>query len=183
MNVVATGLPGVVIVEPRVFRDERGFFLESYNEQRFREAGLPTEFCQDNHSRSVRGVVRGLHCQVAHPQGKLVSVAHGAIFDVAVDVRRGSPHFGRWVGVHLTGEDGRALWIPPGFAHGFCAVSDVADVTYKCTGLYHPEDECGVMWNDPGIGIEWPVRDAIVSAKDAQCAPLHAGRRDLPAFP
>jgi len=167
MNVIETGLPDVLILEPRVFGDERGFFMESYNRQRFAELGLPTEFVQDNHSRSARGVLRGLHYQIRQPQGKLVRVVCGAVYDVVVDLRRGSPTFGRWEGVELTEENKRMLWIPPGFAHGYLVLSDSADFLYKTTDFYAPEHERCLLWNDPALGISWPLSgEPILSAKD-----------------
>lgn len=169
MNVIETALPGVLILEPRVFGDERGFFMESYNERVFSELGLPTHHVQDNHSRSARGVLRGLHYQIQRPQGKLVRVVRGAVYDVAVDLRRASPTFGRWEGVELTEENKRMLWIPPGFAHGFLVLSDHADFLYKTTDFYAPEHERSILWNDPEIGIEWPIAgEPILSAKDRQ---------------
>jgi dTDP-4-dehydrorhamnose 3,5-epimerase len=164
-----------------VFSDDRGFFLEAYNERRFAEFGLPARFRQDNHSRSVKGVLRGLHYQVRQPQGKLVSVIRGQIFDVAVDVRRGSSTFGRWHGVTLSADEPRYLWVPPGFAHGLCVLSDVADVVYKCTELFAPDDEGGVLWNDPTVGIEWPIANPILSPKDRRLPGLSPERSDLPA--
>lgn len=167
MNVIETGLPGVLILEPQVYGDERGFFMESYHRQRFAELGLPTEFVQDNHSRSTRGVLRGLHYQICQPQGKLVRVVRGAVFDVAVDLRRSSPTFGRWEGVELSEENKRMLWIPPGFAHGFLVLSDVADFLYKTTDFYAPQHERCLLWNDPAIGIAWPLEgEPILSVKD-----------------
>lgn len=167
MNVIETGLADVLILEPRVFGDERGFFMESYNRRRFADLGLPTEFVQDNHSRSARGVLRGLHYQIRQPQGKLVRVVRGAVFDVAVDLRRGSPTFGRWEGVELSEENKRMLWIPPGFAHGFLVLSDYADFLYKTTDFYAPEHERCLLWNDPEVGIVWPLEgEPILSAKD-----------------
>lgn len=175
MNLIETALPGVLILEPKVFGDARGFFLESWNRQTMAERGLDLDFVQDNHSRSARGVLRGLHYQLENPQGKLVRVSHGAVFDVAVDVRRSSPHFGKWVGVELSGENHRMLWIPPGFAHGFVVLSDTADFLYKCTTPYHPASDRSLRWNDPAIGIAWPDSggDPVLSAKDA-AAPLLA---------
>ena len=173
IQVRRTPLPGVVIVEPRVFGDDRGFFMETFNRADFREAGLPDVFVQDNHSRSARGVLRGLHYQYPQWQGKLVRAVRGEIYDVAVDIRRDSPDFGRWYGILLSEENRLQLYIPPGFAHGFCVVSEMADVIYKCTTPYRPEDDGGVRWNDPAIGIEWPVREPLLSAKDA-AAPLLA---------
>jgi dTDP-4-dehydrorhamnose 3,5-epimerase len=172
LKVRETALTGVLIVTPKVFRDDRGFFVESFNEAAFSAAGLPTRFVQDNHSRSRKGVLRGLHYQLRHPQGKLVRVVRGRIFDVAADIRRESPTFGKWVGVTLDDREMSALWIPPGFAHGFCALTDEVDVTYKCTEFYTPSDERGVLWNEPLLGIKWPVKNPIVSAKDLGYPPL-----------
>ncbi|RRJ82349.1 dTDP-4-dehydrorhamnose 3,5-epimerase [Aestuariirhabdus litorea] len=175
MKVLNTPLPGVIIIEPRLFGDKRGFFLESYSATRYREAGLDVEFVQDNHSRSSHHVLRGLHFQLRHPQGKLVRVSRGSVFDVVADVRTGSPTFGQWFGVELNDDNARQLYIPPGYAHGFQVLSDVADFEYKCTDYYHPEDEGGVAWNDPGLGIEWPCPEqAIVSDKDQRWGPLQA---------
>ena len=171
MNVITTALPGVLILEQKVFGDARGFFLESYNERVFREAtGLDAVFVQDNHSRSARGVLRGLHYQIRQTQGKLIRVTRGRVFDVAVDVRRNSSHFGRWVGVELS-EDTlhRMFWIPPGFAHAFVVLSESADVMYKATDYYAPEHERCILWNDPDIGIEWPLGEPdkpLLSEKD-----------------
>lgn len=175
MNVVESGLPGVLILEPKVFGDARGFFLESWNRQTMAEHGLPTEFVQDNHSRSACGVLRGLHYQLENPQGKLVRVTQGAVFDVAVDIRRSSPRFGHWVGVELSAENHRMLWIPPGFAHGFLVISETADFLYKCTTAYHPASDRSLRWDDPQVGIAWPrVKGApLLSAKD-ETAPLLA---------
>lgn len=167
MRFEPTAIPGVIRVEPRVLRDTRGFFLESYHVQRFADAGIGARFVQDNHSYSARGTLRGLHMQREFAQGKLVKCIAGEIFDVAVDVRRGSPTFGRWVGETLSAENFRQLWIPPGFLHAFCVVSETAQVEYKCTELYHPEDEVGVIWNDPDLGIVWPIAAPVLSAKDA----------------
>ena len=175
MNVVDTALPGVKLIEPRVFGDDRGFFLESWNARSFADAGLDLTFVQDNHSRSARGVLRGLHYQLKYPQGKLVRVTAGAVFDVAVDVRRSSPYFGRWVGYELSDANKRMLWVPPGFAHGFVVLSDSADFLYKCTQLYDGSDDRGVRWDDPAIGIDWPLAGMTpqLSGKDA-AAPLLA---------
>ena len=156
-----TLLPGVVVVRSPVYGDSRGFFTEVFHEDRFASIGLPASFAQDNHSRSVRHVLRGLHFQLEHPQGKLVRPVTGAVFDVAVDLRRSSPHFRTWVGVTLEAGDGRQLWIPPGFGHGFLVLSSVADVTYKCTTVYHAQSNSGIRWNDPDIGIEWPIADGV----------------------
>ena len=182
MQVRATSLPGVLVLEPRVFRDERGFFTETFSAGALEGSGIPREFLQDNHSRSSKGVLRGLHYQLRSPQGKLVHVARGKIFDVAVDVRLGSPTFGAWVGEELSDENLRSLWIPPGFAHGFCVMSDTADVIYKCTTLYDPTDDRGVAWNDELIGIEWPEANPIVSPKDSRLLKLTDTRADLPVY-
>jgi len=184
MRVIPTTLPEVLILEPRVFGYERGFFLESYNRRTFNDAvGHAVEFVQDNHSRSVRGVLRGLHFQLPpHAQGKLVRVASGRVFDVAVDVRHGSPRFGQWVGLELTADNQRQLWIPPGFAHGFLVLSDSADFLYKTTDYYAPQAERSVRWNDPALGIRWPIpviSQVVVSAKDAAAPSLDAAE----AFP
>jgi dTDP-4-dehydrorhamnose 3,5-epimerase len=170
MQVSATSLPEVLIVEPKVFGDERGFFFESFNRKLFAEkAGLTADFVQDNHSRSAKGVVRGLHYQIHHPQGKLVRVVRGSVFDVAVDVRKSSANFGRWVGMELSEKNHRQLWVPPGFAHGFLVLSESADFLYKTTDYWHPEHERCIRWNDPIIGIDWPLTgNPTLSAKDAQ---------------
>jgi dTDP-4-dehydrorhamnose 3,5-epimerase len=170
-------IPDVLIIEPRVFRDERGFFLETYHEKKFQDGGVDAQFVQDNHSRSVKDTLRGLHAQRRRPQGKLVRAVVGEIFDVAVDIRPHSPTFGRWVGVTLSAENFRQLYVPPGFAHGFCVVSETAEVIYKCTALYDPSDELGVAWDDPDIGIQWPTRTPLLSPKDAAAPRL----RDLVA--
>ena len=164
-------LPEIILIEPAVWRDERGYFLESYNPEDWQEAGIPG-FIQDNHSSSERGVLRGLHAQVQHPQGKLVRVVEGAIYDVAVDIRRDSPGFGKWVAVHLSAENFRQLYIPPGFAHGFCVLGDTAQVLYKVTSPYNPADEITIAWNDPQLAINWPVTDPVLSEKDAAAGNL-----------
>lgn len=167
MKIHETKLPGLLIIEPDVFGDERGFFLETWNAERYRKAGFPNvNFVQDNHSRSLRGVLRGLHYQRCHPQGKLVSVATGVVFDISVDLRPGSPTFGQWFGLELDEKDHRQLWIPPGFAHGFCVLSEHADFQYKCTDFYNPNDEGGIRWNDPDLAIDWPIEAPTLSAKD-----------------
>jgi dTDP-4-dehydrorhamnose 3,5-epimerase len=182
MKFLPTELPGVVVVEPRVLRDERGFFLEFYHQAKFREGGIDVTFVQDNHSRSARGTLRGLHAQLRHPQGKLVRVVAGEVWDVATDIRRGSPTFARWVGVPLSTVTFRALWVPPGFAHGFCVLSEHAEVEYKSTALYDPGDELAIAWNDPELAIAWPIHDPLLSARD-RAAPLLAEVRDrLPAW-
>lgn len=182
MKVVPTPLDEVLLLEPRIFRDERGFFLETFNAGQLAGTALDVEFVQCNHSRSTAGVVRGLHYQLANPQGKLVHVARGRIFDVAVDIRRGSPSFGKWTGVELDDESLASLWIPPGFAHGFCVLSETADLIYKCTSLYDQFDDRGIAWNDPSIGIEWPGSEHLVSEKDARWQGLSADRSDLPLY-
>jgi dTDP-4-dehydrorhamnose 3,5-epimerase len=167
MNVIETAVSGAVIIEPRVFGDQRGFFLETFQAKRYRElAGIGLDFVQDNHSRSRQGVLRGLHFQKQHPQGKLVRVVRGAVFDVAVDVRPDSPTFGKWAGVELTEDNHRQFWVPPGLAHGFVVLSEVADFEYKCTDYYDPTDEGCLLWNDPDIGIAWPVSEPLLSDKD-----------------
>ena len=183
MNVVPTALPGVVIVEPQVFEDKRGLVFESYQAARYAAAGLPERFVQDNHSRSLRGTLRGLHYQLRQPQGKLVRVVVGSVYDVAVDIRRGSPTFGRWVGVELSAANRRQLYIPPGFAHGYCVPSEASEVEYKCTAYYAPEDERGLLWNDPTIAIVWPMTSApLVSDKDKTFPRLTDDRADLPTY-
>lgn len=173
-QVTQTALPGVLILEPKVFGDDRGFFFESYNQRDFREStGLDVQFVQDNHSKSSQGVLRGLHYQIQHPQGKLVRVTQGKVFDVAVDLRRSSPHFGKWVGVELSADNKRQLWIPPGFAHGFLVTSDSAEFLYKTTDYWYPEHERSLLWNDPDVGLEWPITLAPkLAAKDAAGTPL-----------
>ena len=166
MRFVPTDLPDVILVEPEVHRDQRGFFLETYHQRKYAEGGIAGPFVQDNHSRSVKGTLRGLHAQRQYPQGKLVRAVEGEMFDVAVDIRPASATFGRWVGVRLSGENFRQLYIPPGFAHGFCVLSDIVHVEYKCTDFYRPEDEIGVAWDDPDIGIAWPIAEPVISAKD-----------------
>lgn len=183
MKAVETRLPGVRVLEPKVFGDPRGYLYESFNEQKFRDVGIDVRFVQTNVSRSTRGVVRGLHYQWPAPQGKLVSVLEGEVYDVAVDIRHGSPNFGRWAAVMLSAENKRQLWIPEGFAHGFCVVSEVATFTYQCTALYDAKADAGLRWNDASIGIDWPVSDPLLSDKDAH-APLLAdvGLDRLPVF-
>ena len=169
MKVIETAIDGVKIIEPRVFGDERGFFLETFQARRYaEEAGIDLPFVQDNHSRSAKGVLRGLHFQKTKPQGKLVRVVRGGVFDVAVDIRRDSPTFGRWEAVILSEENKRQFWVPPGLAHGFVVLSETADFEYKCTDYYDPSDEACLIWNDPTVGIEWPLAEPQLSAKDAQ---------------
>jgi dTDP-4-dehydrorhamnose 3,5-epimerase len=171
MKLIETSLPGVLVIEPQVFGDSRGFFYESYNQSKFRESGVVRDFVQSNVSRSSKGVLRGLHYQSPNPQGKLVSVLEGEVFDVAIDIRRGSPTFGKWEGVMLTAENHRHFWIPEGFAHGFCVVSDHATFTYQCTALYDRVADASIRWDDPTIGIDWPISCPLLSEKDAN-APL-----------
>jgi dTDP-4-dehydrorhamnose 3,5-epimerase len=176
MNVIETKLPEVLLLEPKVFGDARGFFMESWNKQTFAERGLDLNFVQDNHSRSARGVLRGIHYQIKQPQGKLVRVVAGSVFDIAVDLRKSSPHFGQWVGYELSAENQRMLWVPPGFGHGFLVLSESADFLYKTTNYYAPEWDRGVRWDDPEMGIDWPLAAMPgvalqLSAKD-QAQPL-----------
>ncbi len=168
MKIIHTPLPGVIVLEPQLHGDSRGFFLETYREDVLREVGISECFVQDNHSRSTNGILRGLHYQLTQPQGKLVRVARGAVLDVAVDVRSGSPTFGQWYGATLDEESMRMMYIPPGFAHGFVVLSDTADFIYKCTDYYHPQSEQGILWNDPDIGIKWPITDVQLSDKDGK---------------
>lgn len=172
MTVLTTKLPGVLIIEPEVFKDERGFFLETWHARRYAAAGIEMPFVQDNHSRSVKDTLRGLHFQRTKPQGKLVRVIEGEIFDIAADVNPDSPTYAQWVGVSLSADDFRQIYVPPGYAHGFCVVSEIAQVEYKCTDFYDPADEGGVMWNDPVLGIAWPTETPILSRRDQQHPPL-----------
>lgn len=173
MKVIPTGIPDVLIIEPKVFGDERGFFYESFNQRQWQEAtGLKTTFVQDNHSRSARGVLRGLHYQIRQPQGKLVRCVVGEVYDVAVDLRRKSPTFGKWVGMTLSAENKRQLWVPEGFAHGFLVTSDYAEFLYKTTDYYAPEFERCIAWNDESLNIEWPITDPLLSQKDGAAANL-----------
>lgn len=174
MNVIKTAIPDVLIFEPKVFGDERGFFFESFNHKLFEEAvGYPVTFVQDNHSKSSKGVLRGLHYQLPpHAQGKLVRCVAGEVFDVAVDIRKRSPTFGQWVGVNLSGENKRQLWIPEGFAHGFVTLSETAEFLYKTTNYYVPQSEGSIRWNEPQLAIEWPIKDVLLSSKDQQGLPL-----------
>ena len=170
MNIIPTSIPDVLIIEPDVFGDERGFFMESWHQQKFADAGLTMHFVQDNHSRSTQGILRGLHYQTKHTQGKLVRVTQGKVFDVAVDIRQSSPTFGQWAGVELSEKNHRMFWVPEGFAHGFYVMSESADFQYKCTDVYAPEHEHSIRWDDPAIGIEWPLVDGQhpqLSAKDS----------------
>lgn len=167
MKFIATPLPGVLVIEPDVFRDERGFFLESYNQEKYRKQ-LSDNFVQDNHSLSARNTLRGLHVQNPNLQGKLVRVICGEVFDVAVDIRVGSPTFGQWFGENLSADNFRQMYVPPGFAHGFCVLSEMAEFEYKCTDTYHPESELVLAWDDPQIGIDWPVSEPVLSGRDQQ---------------
>ena len=184
MQIITTPIPDVLVLEPRVFGDERGFFFESWNQREFARLGLPTQFVQDNHSKSARGILRGLHYQTQQVQGKLVRVVAGEVFDVAVDARPGSPWFGRWTGVLLSGDNHRQFWVPPGFAHGYYVTGADALFSYKCSDFYHPEHELSIAWNDPAIGIAWPLLgEPVLSAKDQAAIPLAevpAGR--LPSY-
>ena len=171
MKVVETAIPGVLIIEPKVFGDERGFFLETWQRQRYADAGIPPGMVQDNQAYSSHGVLRGLHVQHPHAQGKLVQVLRGEVFDVAVDIRRGSPHFGQWVGVHLSGDNHCQFWVPEGFAHGYCVLSEEALFAYKCTDYYHPETQFSVLWNDPELGIDWHYEGAPQLADKDRKAP------------
>jgi len=169
LETIQTTIPGVLVFQPKVFTDNRGFFLETYNQKNYAEVGLERTFVQDNHSRSGRNTLRGLHYQLNHPQGKLVYVVRGEIFDVAVDIRRGSPSFGHWFGVHLSEQNKKQIFVPEGFAHGFIVLSEAADVTYKCTDIFSPGDDYGILWSDETIGIQWPKGEKIIlSEKDSQ---------------
>lgn len=183
MKKVETGLPGVFVIKPDVFSDARGFFFESYQELKFSELGITTRFVQDNHSKSARGTLRGLHYQLNYPQAKLCRVIQGEVFDVAVDIRYGSPNFGKWAGVLLSAENKDQILIPKGFAHGFLVLSETAEFLYKCDAYYHPEDERGVAWNDPDIGIQWEISAPLLSGKDNQNPFLaKLSPKDLPRF-
>jgi dTDP-4-dehydrorhamnose 3,5-epimerase len=167
MHFQPTGIPDVILVQPRIFEDARGAFMETYHQRKFADGGIDAQFVQDNFSRSIRGTLRGLHYQIRQPQGKLVRIVSGEIFDVAVDLRRGSPTFGRWVGETLNAENPRMIYVPPGFAHGFCVLSESADIMYKCTDFYAPEYERTLLWNDPDVGIRWPIDERpLLSEKD-----------------
>jgi dTDP-4-dehydrorhamnose 3,5-epimerase len=179
MKVTPAPLSGVLVIEPRVFKDDRGYFAETYHLERYREAGITLPFVQDNTSHSVRGTLRGMHFQEPRAQGKLVSCTRGVIWDAVVDIRKGSPTFGKWFGVELDAQTARQIWVPPGFAHGFCVLSDEADVSYKCTDLYTPAAERSIVWNDPDVGIDWPVRSPLLSPKDAAAPRL----KDAPVLP
>lgn len=181
MKFVPAAIPGVVVVEPDVHQDRRGFFFETYHAEKYKAGGIADVFVQDNQSRSMGGTLRGLHLQLEHPQGKLIRVIEGEIFDVAVDVRRGSPTFGKWVGVSLSADNFKQCYIPKGFAHGFAVISDVAQVEYKCTDIYDAKSEIGIAWDDPSIGIVWPVSNPVLSDRDKR-NPRLAEIPDLPLF-
>jgi dTDP-4-dehydrorhamnose 3,5-epimerase len=172
LHIESRPLDGTAVIVPEIFLDDRGFFMETYRSDRFQELGLPAQFVQDNHSRSVKNVVRGLHFQWAPPMGKLMRVPLGRAWLVAVDIRKGSPTLGRWAGVECSAENRRQVWAPAGFARGFCVLSEVAEIQYKCTGIYNSRAESGILWNDPMIGIAWPVKDPMLSTKDAQARTL-----------
>ncbi len=182
MRVIPADIPDVLLIEPDVFTDARGFFLETFHEERYAAYGMPGPFVQDNHSRSVQGTVRGLHLQVSRPQAKLIRVIHGEIFDVAVDVRVGSPSFGKWVGVRLTAETFRQYYIPPGFAHGFSVLSPIAEIEYKCTDIYDPAGQLGLLWNDPSLDIPWGVEAPVLSERDRANPTLAAVMDRLPQY-
>lgn len=178
MIVEKTPIEGVLLVKPKVFGDKRGFFVETWQKKRYEEAGINLPFVQDNHSMSTKGILRGLHFQKKHPQGKLVMVSQGEVFDVAVDLRKDSPSFGQWFGALLTAENQHQLWVPPGMAHGFVVLSETAHFHYKCTDYYHPEDEGSIRWNDPDVDVKWPISfEPVVSEKDAK-APFFADIKD-----
>ena len=182
MKVTRTKFDGVLLIEPDVFRDERGFFLETYQRRKYRELGIDHDFVQDNHSRSARGAIRGIHAQIAHPQAKLVRVLLGEILDVVVDIRRGSPSFARWISFSLSASNFLQCYVPPGFAHAFCVVSEFAEVEYKCTEFYDPSDELRIIWNDPTIGVKWPVAEPILSSGDQAARRLDELIDLLPRF-
>jgi len=182
MRFIETSLKGVILIEPDVLQDHRGIFLELYHLDKYAKAGIPSRFVQDNFATSARGTLRGLHYQLRQPQGKLVIAIEGAIFDVALDIRRGSPSFGQWHGVELSAESRRQLYIPPGFAHGYCVISDAAAVMYKCTDFYAPGDDRGILWNDPALNIAWPIVNPLLSRKDQSYKSLADSDMDLPAY-
>lgn len=183
MNIITTPIEGILIIEPKLFKDKRGFFMETYNQIRYRASGIDRTFVQDNLSYSQKNTIRGLHFQIKHPQAKLIQVLSGEIFDVAVDLRFGSATFGKWTGIHLSDDNRRQVFIPEGFAHGFCVLSDFALFYYKCSDVYMPDDEGGIIWSDPDIGIEWPVEHPIISEKDKQYQRLFGlSTEQLPSF-
>lgn len=180
IKILPTDLPDIRLIEPKIFQDARGFFFESYNQAAYAAAGISVSFVQDNHSRSQKNILRGLHAQLRRPQGKLIRVIQGEVFDVVVDIRRKSPTYKKWIGFSLSAENFRQCYIPPGFAHGFCVMSDVAEFEYKVTDYYDPDGELHLLWNDPDIGIQWPVTDPILSAKDKQGVLLRNVQSTLP---
>lgn len=182
MKVFPTDLDGVLVIEPQVHRDDRGFFAETFHAPRYASAGVDATFIQDNHSRSTKGTLRGLHAQLQRPQAKLLRVLRGAIFDVVVDVRVGSPTFKRWISVELSDENFRQIFVPVGFAHGFCVLSDVAEVEYKCSDVYQAGDELGLAWNDPEVGVAWPIAEPLLSPKDREGKPLSRLLDRLPRY-
>jgi len=182
MNFIPTKLPGVVIIEPDIFKDDRGYFLETFQKSKYEGGGIGLEFVQHNHSHSTRGVLRGLHTQLGQPQGKLIRAIRGEIFDVAVDIQKGSPTYGEWVSVTLSGDNFKQLYVPPNFAHGFVVLSEEADIEYKCTNFYDPKSEITVIWNDPELNIDWPMDKPILSDKDKQGLPLKEFESQLPVF-
>jgi dTDP-4-dehydrorhamnose 3,5-epimerase len=182
MQIEKTNIPGVLVVTPKVFGDERGFFLETYNKEDFQQAGIEPEFVQDNHSKSIRGVVRGLHYQKKFPQGKLIRAIQGEVLDVIVDIRRGSPTFARWISILISAENKKQVWIPGGLAHGFSVLSETAEFCYKVTDYYHPEDEGGIRWDDPQLKIDWQIQNPQLSEKDSKLPLLAEAEGDLPFF-
>lgn len=182
MKFLPTALDGVIVVEPDVYRDDRGFFLETFHAAKYAQGGIDARFVQDNHSRSARGTIRGLHAQQHHPQGKLVRVLTGSVFDVVVDIRRGSVNYLRWLSFDLSGDNFRQVYVPPGYAHGICITSEFAEVEYKCTDFYDPRDELRIAWDDPAIGIAWPVQSPLLSAADRAAQPIASVHDRLPAI-
>ena len=182
MNFKETELKGIILIEPDVYKDDRGFFMETFQQERYRSGGILGPFVQDNYSNSLQGTLRGLHYQIKMPQGKLVYVTYGEVFDIAVDIRKGSPQFGKWLGFHLSSENKRQLYIPPGFAHGFCVLSKAADFIYKCTDFYSAESERGIIWNDPSLNIKWPLPSPLLSPKDQAFKTLEEMDNDLPLY-
>lgn len=182
MNFKETELKGVILIEPDVYKDDRGFFMETFQQERYHSEGILGPFVQDNYSHSLHGTLRGLHYQINTPQGKLVYVTYGEVFDIAVDIRKGSPQFGKWIGFHLSSENKRQLYIPPGFAHGFCVISKRADFIYKCTDFYSAKNERGIIWNDPGLDIQWPLTSPLLSPKDQVFKTLKEMDNDLPLY-
>ncbi len=183
LKLINTSIPDVILIEPNVYDDSRGFFLETFHHRKYADVGIDQVFVQDNYSHSKRGIIRGLHYQLIHPQGKLIYVMKGEIFDVAVDIRRGSPSFGQWFGTSLSAENKRQIYVPKGFAHGFCVLSESADVMYKCTDFYDAEDEYGIFWSDETIAIDWPVKTPVLSDKDNGFQKLtEISENDLPVY-